>query len=492
MKPVSKPFKTHLDFSSRAQQASKESAAESNFTALDPGIKQATPDTLGQGAYAAFAKSGWPGLMPVQAHSIPCMKSGQDLIVQSRTGSGKTGAFLLPLFDSLEPSVRAAQALVLTPTRELAGQIYDEFKRINPMPEKLRGVLVYGGVSYRRQSEGLSKGAQVVIGTPGRILDHLERRTFTLKKLRSFILDEADEMLSMGFYPAMAALKSYLPDDRQSCMFSATMPPKVRLLGKEFLSDPRFLGLSADGVGVATIDHRYYVVPDPMERARELSRLIEFENPDSAIIFTNTRREVSFLGDFLRNYGLNIGAISGDFSQRARERVIHQLRQGRISLLVATDVAARGIDISELSHVFQYEVPLEPELYIHRTGRTARAGKAGVAITLAAWEEESKLKAIAHRFDIQMEKRQLPSPEEAAARTAQRITVVLEEQLRAKTSLERERLARFVPMVKELAEEEPELMAMLIDELNQARMRPDRQQHEQRSKPKSRKKGRRR
>ena len=484
---MNKPFKTHLDFSSRAQQARKESAVENSFTALGPEVEQATPEALGRGARAAFEKSGWPGLMPVQAYSIPCMDAGQDIIIQSRTGSGKTGAFLLPLFDKIDPSVRAAQALVLAPTRELAGQIHDEFKRINPMPETLRSVLVYGGVSYRRQSAGLSKGAQVVIGTPGRILDHLQRRTFTLKKLRAFILDEADEMLSMGFYPAMVALKAYLPDVRQSCMFSATMPPKVRLLGREFLRDPRFLGLSADGVGVATIDHRYYTVPDPMERARALSRLIEFENPDSAIIFTNTRREVSFLADFLHNYGLSIGAISGDFSQRAREKVILQLREGRIPLLVATDVAARGIDISELSHVFQYEVPLEPQVYIHRTGRTARAGKAGVAITLTTWEEEAQLKAIAHRFDIHMEKRQLPEPEEVAARTAQRITVVLEEKLRSKTNLERERLAQFVPMVKELAEEEPELMAMLFDELNQASMRPNKPRQEPKPKNKARK-----
>ncbi len=481
---MTKSFTTHLDFSSKAQQSSRESAAERSFEALDPSVQQATPESLGVGARAAFEKSGWPGLMPVQAHSIPYMIAGQDLIVQSRTGSGKTGAFLLPIFDRLNPSIRETQVLVLTPTRELAGQIYDEFKRMNPTPETLKGILVYGGVGYKRQLDGLRRGSQVVIGTPGRILDHLERRTFTLKGLQTFILDEADEMLSMGFYPAMVALKSYLPKTRQSCMFSATMPPKVRLLGKEFLEEPRFLGLSADGVGVATIDHRYYTVLDPMERARALCRLVEFENPDSAIIFTNTRREVSFLTDFLHNYGFSVGAISGDYSQGAREKVMHRLRQGNIRLLVATDVAARGIDISELSHVFQYEVPLEPQLYIHRTGRTARAGKAGVAITLAAWEEESQLKAIAHRFDIQMEKRELPTPEEVAVRTSQRVTVVLEEKLRGKTNLERERLAQFVPMVQELAEEEPELMAMLVDELNQTRMHPSRQQKpKQKNKP---------
>lgn len=483
---MSKSFKTRLDFSSKAQQASRETAAERSFETLDPEIQLATPDSLGPNARVAFEKTGWPKLMPVQAHSIPYLGSGQDLVVQSRTGSGKTGAFLLPLFDRMDLSLKKTQALILTPTRELAGQIFDEFKRMNPTPETLKGVLVYGGVGYKKQVDALLSGSQVVIGTPGRILDHLERRTFTLENIRTFILDEADEMLSMGFYPAMVSLKSYLPKMRQSSMFSATMPPKVRLLGKEFLDAPRFLGLSTDGVGVATIDHRYYTVRDPMERARALSGLVEFENPDSAIIFTNTRREVSFLADFLRNYGFSVGAISGDYSQGAREKEMHRLRRGRIRLLVATDVAARGIDIFDLSHVFQYEVPLDPQIYIHRTGRTARAGKAGVAITLTAWEEESQLKAIAQRFDIQMEKRQLPTPEEVAARTSQRVTVVLEERLRAKTNLERERLSQFVPMVKELAEGEPELMAMLIDELNQTRIHPHRQQRGNRPKKKSR------
>ncbi len=483
---MAKSFTKQLDFSSRAQQVNRESAAEDSFVSQECNLDQAKPDSLDPSASAAFEKSGWPALMPVQAQVIPYLTTGLDLIVQSRTGSGKTGAFLLPLFDRLDPAVPNAQALVLSPTRELAGQIQKEFQRINPMPDSLRSVLVYGGVGYKKQATRLSGGAQVVIGTPGRILDHLDRRTFNLSKLRIFILDEADEMLSMGFYPAMVALKSYLPEDRQSCMFSATMPPKVRFLGREFLKNPRFMGFSADGVGVATIDHRYYLVVDPMERARALSRLIEFENPDSAIIFTNTRREVSFLKDFLHNYGFSVAAISGDFSQHAREEAMRRLREGHIRLLIATDVAARGIDISELSHVFQYEVPLEDQIYIHRTGRTARAGKAGIAITLAAWEEESKLKAIAHRFDIQMEKRKLPDAEEVATRTAQRITVVLEEQLRAKTNLERERLSQFVPMVRALAEEEPELMAMLVDELNQARMRPDNPPQERRRPPKRR------
>lgn len=221
-----------------------------------------------------------------------------------------------------------------------------------------------------------------------------------------------------------------------------------------------------------------------MDRARALADLVEFENPDSAIIFSNTRREVSFLTDFLQNYGFNATAISGDYSQRAREKAMDRLRGGQIRLLVATDVAARGIDISELSHVFQAEVPLEAQLYIHRTGRTARAGKAGVAVTLATWEEEARLKAIAHRFDINMEKRELPSSEEIVARTTQRLAIVLEEQFRNKTNLERERLARFVPMAKILAEEEPELVAMLIDELNQKRMQPDRQNKAENRDPK--------
>ncbi len=440
--------------------------------------------------------------MPVQARAISHLVLGKDLIVQSRTGSGKTGAFLLPLFDQMNARQVVTQALILTPTRELAIQIHDEFQRINPLPGELRAGLVYGGVGYSRQITALSRGTHIVVGTPGRILDLLQQKHFNLTGLKVLILDEADEMLSMGFYPAMLAIKAHLPPVRQSCMFSATMPPKVRLLGREFLHDACFMSLSKDGISVDTIDHRYYRA-NSMDRERALVRLLEVENPDSAIIFANTRNDVAFLSEFLQNYGFNVGMISGQLPQRDREAAMRRLHNGTIRILVATDVAARGIDISELSHVFQYGVPVEDEAYVHRTGRTARAGRAGVAITLVTLDDEQRLTAIARRYGIEMEKRTLPDKEEAATRVAQRMLVVLEEKMRVKTKLERERLQRFVPMVESWAREEPELMAMLVDELYHAHMEesteqdlpeqsPPMQKHGQSSPPRSGRQKRRR
>ena len=470
--PQGNPYTQVIDLTTKAQRAERDEQAKSLFPEPDPKLPEATPETFPPAVRRAFDATGWTDLMPVQKKAIPYILDGRDLIVQSRTGSGKTGAFVLPLFAVLDASRAETQALILSPTRELARQIHEEFGRMKtgtPETEALRAALVYGGVSYGPQNRALKGGAHVVIGTPGRILDHLSRRTFTLEALSVFILDEADEMLSMGFYPAMQTLKRYLPDPRQSYMFSATMPPKVRSLGQEFLREPSFLGLSAGQISVETIEHRYYRV-ERMGKDRALIRLIEMENPDASIIFANTKREVEYLAQFLQNYGYDVAEISGDLAQKEREKAMGRLRRGALRFLVATDVAARGIDISDLSHVFQYDVPEDPEYYIHRTGRTARAGKAGTALTLASLDDEHRLLSIARRYDFELEKRDMPEQEDVAARVAQRMVVVLEELMRSKSNLERERLQRFIPMVEELVAEEPELLAMLIDDLYHERM----------------------
>ncbi len=421
---------------------------------------------------AAVKAVGWTSLMPVQQRALPYLLAGRDLIVQSKTGSGKTGAFLLPLFTGLDPAQKSAQALVMAPTRELARQIHEEFLRLRAGRGETQGLeaaLVYGGVRYNEQTKALRDGAQLVIGTPGRILDHLERRTFTLDALRTLVLDEADEMLSMGFLPAMKRLLRYLPSKRQSCLFSATMPPRVRALSREFLREPDFLALSSGNVNVDTIDHRYYVVPG-MAKDRVLARLIEMENPESAIIFANTKREVEYLTRFLRNYGHDAGEISGDLSQGAREQIMQRIRDGQLRFLVATDVAARGIDISDLSHVVQYDVPQDPEYYVHRAGRTARAGKTGVAIALVTREEKSKLLSIARRYDIPMEEHDIPTEEAFQAHLSERLTELLESRYRDKSNLERERAGRFEELVRDLASEEPHLLAMLVDDLYHRQM----------------------
>jgi ATP-dependent RNA helicase DeaD len=281
------------------------------------------------------------------------------------------------------------------------------------------------------------------------------------------VLDEADEMLSMGFYPDMRQLKRYLPRERQGAMFSATMPYQVQRVGKEFLTNPGFLAMAGGQIHVDLMAHRAYAV-DAMGKDRALLRLIEMENPTAALIFANRRTEVEYLTRFLQNSGYDADGISSDLTQKAREEVMGRLRSGRLRLLIATDVAARGIDVPDLSHVFQYDVPQDREYYVHRAGRTARAGKAGVSIALVTRPEQPVLKEIASRYDLPLEWRDVPSDQEVAARVGERVIVLLEDQLRERSSLERERLARFVPVVRDLVSEgEPELLAMLLDEVYQ-------------------------
>jgi ATP-dependent RNA helicase DeaD len=461
---VARSYIKTLDLTSRAQEQSKlaEATAEAEAASGDS-LGEVTVADLPEKLRDAVHAAGWTSLMAVQQQAIPPLLDGRDLIVQSKTGSGKTGAFLLPLFQTLDPGERRVQALVLAPTRELARQIHAEFERLRG-DQGFESVLVYGGVAYDKQNAALRGGAQIVIGTPGRILDHLERRTFTLDALRALVLDEADEMLSMGFYPAMKRLKRYLPRERQSMMFSATMPGAVRALAREFLREPDFLALAGGNVNVGGIAHRYYVV-DGMEKDRTLVRLIEMENPESAIIFCNTKREVEYLTQFLRNYGHDAGEISGDLSQSAREKIMARIREGNLRFLIATDVAARGIDIEDLSHVFQYDVAQDPEYYVHRAGRTARAGKAGTAISIVTNADKSKLAAIGRRYDIPLEQRDAPTGEELGARLGERVTEMLEARLREATNIEKERADRFVPTVRELAREEPQLLALMLDAL---------------------------
>lgn len=465
-KEAPNPYTTVIDLTRRAQRdrQREKDLKEMRETEHLPVLEVTSlPEKIG----AAMSAAGWDTLMPVQEKTIPYMLEGTDLIVQSRTGSGKTGAFLLPLFELLNPENDVTQALILTPTRELAKQIHSEFDRMRlatTQGVEMRSVLVYGGVKYGPQIKGLKEGAHVVIGTPGRILDHLNRGTFNLKELDYLIFDEADEMLSMGFYPDMRELKKYLPRERHSYMFSATIPPKVRSMAREFLAEPQFVSLSAGQESVETLEYRYYVV-DRMEKDRLLVRLFELENPESAIVFVNTKRDVEYLAKFLSNYGFNADAMSGDLTQKAREEAMERTKQGKTRFLIATDVAARGIDISDLSHVFMYDVPQDPEYLIHRSGRTARAGKAGVAVVLATVEDQASLLRAASHYGIEIEKRPVPTADEVSARVAERLTVVLENKLRDRSNLERERMQQFTPLVKELANEEPELLAMFLDDL---------------------------
>jgi ATP-dependent RNA helicase DeaD len=454
------PYTNVIDLTSKAQEEKRREETDGGLREPDPPLDEITAGELPGQVDQVMRAAGWDDLMPVQRKALPYILDRRDLIVQSQTGSGKTGAFLLPLFELLDPDKKEQQVLILTPTRELARQIHEEFERMKiatPETNKLEAALVYGGVSYNPQIEALKEGAQVVIGTPGRTLDHLKKKNFIAKHVRMLILDEADEMLSMGFYPDMKDIVDFLPQKRESHMFSATMPPKVRSVAREFLDDPGFLSLSSDRVSVEEIKYRYYLVT-PMEKDRVLEQLLELEEPESALIFANTKREVRYLDRFLSNAGYDVDQMSGDLSQRKREQALDRLREGDLRLLVATDVAARGIDVSDLSHVFIYDVPQDHEYIIHRSGRTARAGKEGTTIVLATHEDEFELKRMANTYDIDIEKAELPDDPH---RTATELLEDRYEEMRE----ELDDIDEFVPLVRELSEDRPELLASLVTEL---------------------------
>lgn len=441
-----------------------------NLTTEEPQnpLSEVTLEQLPGPLREAVERASWPSLMPVQARAIPYLLDGRDMIVQARTGSGKTGAFLLPMLERLDPAARQCQALVLVPTRELARQVGQEALTLCA-GAGFQSVVVYGGVGYGEQVEALRQGAQIVVGTPGRVLDHLLKRTLSLEHLRMLIYDEADRMLSMGFYPDMRRLQRSLPRKApQSCMFSATFPGYVLRTAREFIRDPGFLTLSRDQVHVTDVDHVYYEVP-AMDKDRSLVRIIETENPASALIFCNTRSRVHYVSTVLQRFGYDADELSSDLSQRDREQVLGRIRQGTLRYLVATDVAARGIDLPELSHVFQYEPPEDPEAYIHRAGRTGRAGASGVAVSLVSEIERLDLERIGKRFGINLQARALPSDEDVETVVSERVTTLLEARLRERDKLQTERSQRFVPLARSLSESEDELpiIAMLLDDYYQ-------------------------
>lgn len=429
-----------------------------------PGLPPVTLEELPEIMRKAVERAGWSALMPVQRYALPYSMIGRDLMVQSRTGSGKTGAFLLPLLARLDPAVSACQALVLTPTRELAQQVERE-ARVLFEGTGLKTTVLYGGVGYGPQTAALKAGAQFVVGTPGRILDQLQRRAFTLDNLRALVFDESDRMLSIGFYPDMKELQRYLPRAHvPTQFFSATYPPHVLRLSGEFLKDPQLISLSQNQVHATQIDHMTCECA-PMDKDRVLMRLIEVENPTSAIIFCNTKAQVHYVTGVLKGFGYSADELSSDLSQAKREEVLARLRRGEVRFLVATDVAARGIDIPDLSHVFLYEPPEDQESYIHRAGRTGRAGAAGVAISLVDFMERHKLAQIARRYKIDMRPCPVPTDEDVSTAAGRRMEATLESQYRSLGGLRKERIARFLPLAREMAAEENGLLmlAMLLE-----------------------------
>jgi ATP-dependent RNA helicase DeaD len=357
---------------------------------------------------------GYTHPTPVQRAVFEFAAKGRDMVVQARTGTGKTAAFGLPLIDSVvKVNKPAIQAMVLCPTRELALQITRELSAI----AKHRGtkvVAVYGGAPMGKQIEQLKDGAQILVGTPGRVLDHLRRGTLDTQACKAFVLDESDEMLSMGFLPQISEIWGYLPEQRQVLLFSATLPPDVKRVAETRLKNPEYVTLSGDNIGALSIQH--YVYMTMTDKLAELIAIIETENPESAIIFSNTRDDTKRVAAGLQAQGYSADWLNADLSQNERESVMAATRKGELRFLVCTDVAARGIDISHLTHVINFDFPESAESYVHRTGRTGRAGRTGTAISLIAPGNIGGLYLLRLTYKIRPIERHLPSARERKTR----------------------------------------------------------------------------
>src|SRR4051812_1672582 len=364
---------------------------------------------------SAVADLGYVHPTPVQRAVFESASRGKDLVVQARTGTGKTAAFGLPLVDRIvRRKLKAVQALALCPTRELALQVTRELEGLG----KNTGVSVlpiYGGAPMPKQIEGLKQGAQIVVGTPGRVLDHLRRKTLDPSKIRVLILDECDEMLSMGFLPQILDIWNQLPKELQVLLFSATVPRPVLRVADSRLREPEFITLSGDQIGALEIEHFVYLSQG--DKIQELLRILKAEAPDSAIVFCNTRDDTQRVATELQRAGYRADWLNADLSQNEREAVMAATREGRLPFLVCTDVAARGIDISHLTHVINFDFPEATEQYVHRTGRTGRAGRMGTAISLVSPASIGNLYYLRLEYKIHPIERQLPSEREIKTRS---------------------------------------------------------------------------
>lgn len=343
----------------------------------------------------------------IQEQVLPTLLDGNDVIGQAQTGTGKTAAFGIPLVEGIEEGLRAPQALVLAPTRELALQISEELRRLARFLPEITIVTLYGGAGYGRQFEDLKDGAQVVVGTPGRIIDHLQRGTLKLDQVDYVVLDEADRMLDMGFLPDVERILRRTPRDRQTALFSATVPTVIRILSRRHMSRPVSIQVKPEEPTVEGVEQIYFEVAQ-RDKVDALLWLLEHEPPEQAMIFRQTKIGVDKLVSALRRHGLPAEAIHGDMSQRVREKVLHDFRAGKLKYLVATDVASRGLDIPDVSHIFNYDIPEDAEAYVHRIGRTARAGRTGTAVTFVSEWDLEHLAPIQKIVGDRLERRVLP------------------------------------------------------------------------------------
>ncbi len=359
----------------------------------------------------AVAKMGFEEASPIQSETIPRLMEGVDIVGLSQTGSGKTAAFAIPAIEKVDANLRAPQVLILCPTRELAMQVAEEVAKLAFFKRGVRELPIYGGQSYDRQLRGLREGAQIIIGTPGRVMDHLERKTLKLDQVAMIILDEADRMLDMGFREDIEKILSQAPETRQTVFFSATMPPAINQLVKRFTKAPVNVRIESQQMSVPAIDQVYYEV-DRRSKLEVLCRLIDLEDIKYGIIFCGTKMMCDELADHLKARGYSSDKLHGDISQQMRERVVAKFRKRGFEFLVATDVAARGLDVDDIEVVFNYDLPQDAEDYVHRIGRTGRAGKTGRAITFVAGREIWKMQQIIRFTKGKVRRERVPTAEE--------------------------------------------------------------------------------
>ena len=397
------------------------STAENDLTFADLG--------LGKPLLKALSDVGYETPSPIQAETIPLLLAGNDVVGLAQTGTGKTAAFALPILDSLDTRAGAPQALVLAPTRELALQVCEAFERYAAHLKGVHVLPVYGGQGYGVQLSALRRGVHVVVGTPGRIIDHIEKGTLDLSQLSHLVLDEADEMLKMGFAEDVETILATTPADKQVALFSATMPAQIRRLAKKYLNEPVEVTVKARTATATNITQRYLVV-SYQQKLDALTRILEVENFEAMIIFVRTKHETETLSERLRARGFSAQAINGDIVQAQRERTVNQLKAGKLDILVATDVAARGLDVERISHVVNFDIPTDTESYVHRIGRTGRAGRHGDAISFVTPRERYLLNHIETATRQPLTQMSLPTVDEVnttrLARFDDRITEALE------------------------------------------------------------------
>ena len=394
----------------------------------------------------AIEELGFKTATKIQAGVIPLLMAGKHVVGQSETGSGKTAAFVIPIIERINTRFRNPQALILCPTRELALQVASECSKLMRYKKGMSVLPVYGGQPITAQMDELRKGVQIVVGTPGRILDHLSRNTLSLQNVTMVVLDEADEMLDMGFTDDINAILDKIPHKGQMAFFSATIPSEIRAMISRYMADPRHISIGGRDLTVATTEQLYYSV-DYRLKTDILCRLLDIHTVKRGLVFCNMKKTVDELAAQLKSRGYKADALHGDLLQLQRDRVMSLFRRGGLQLLVATDVAARGIDVDDIDYVFNYDIPLDEEDYVHRIGRTSRAGKSGTAISFVCGREIHKLQSIERYAGTRIELRKTPTFEDAQAFIVSRLLAVI------RASIAADDLTPYIAMVKTMCRE---------------------------------------